>query len=69
MVAKVLVKTGSLIKSWAMMYNAVSREVLLYGSEIWVVTDEIMTVLEVFHHMIYRWIMGMKSRKGDSGEW
>ena len=52
-----------------MMYKAVVQAVLLYGSEIWVVTDVMMTVLEGFHHMIARWITGMSARKGNVGEW
>ena len=42
-----------------MMYKAVVQAVLLYGSEIWVVTDVMMTVLDVFHHMIAIWITGI----------
>ena len=38
--------------------------VLLYGSEIWV-----MTVLEGFYHKITRQIAGMTVRKGHKGKW
>ena len=41
--------------------------VILYRSEIWVMTDEIMTVLEGFHHRIARRIAGMTTRKGNRG--
>ena len=44
MVENLLRKTWSLIKSQEMMYKAVVQSVLLYGSEIWVVTDTMMTV-------------------------
>ena len=47
------------------MYKAAVQEVLLYGSEIWVVTDVIKIVLEVFHHRITRRIVGMKLQRCD----
>ena len=57
-------KTGVSIKSHAMMYKAVVQAVihvivqavLLYMSEIFVVTDVIMAVLEEFHHRTARQI-------------
>ena len=42
---------------------------LLYGIEIWVMTDTMMTVLYRFHNRISRRIAGTKERKGDSREW
>ena len=68
-VAEVLGNTGVLVKAQAMMCKAVVQELILYGSEIWVVTKKIMTFLEVFHHGISRQIMGMKEWMGDGGEW
>ena len=44
-VEKVLDKTVDLIKSRAVMYKAVVQAVILYGSEIWVVTYAMMTVM------------------------
>ena len=54
MVTKVLVKTGYMIKSRAMMYKAVFQAVILYGSEIMVDVETMITVLEGFHHRIAR---------------
>ena len=68
LVVKVLGKTGDPVKSRVMMYKLVVQPVLLYGSEIWVVTKKIMTFLEVFHHGISRRIMGMKEWMVDGGE-
>ena len=45
MVAKVLGKTRAPIKLCAMVYKVVFQVVLLYGRKIWVVTDEMMTVI------------------------
>ena len=41
MVEKVMGKTRALIKYQGVMYKVVVQEILLYGSEIWVVPDEI----------------------------
>ena len=67
MVSKVLGKTGEPIKSWEIIYKPVVQLVLLYGSEIWVVTDVMMTVLEGFHHRIARRIEGMIVKNGNGG--
>ena len=68
MVAKVLGKTVVIIKAHSKMYKMLVRAVLLYGREIWVVTDVMMTVLEGFHHKTARRIAEMTSRRGNSGE-
>ena len=66
--AKVLENTRELIKSQKMTYKAVVQTVLLYGRKVWVVTDEIMTMIEGFHYSITRQIAGMTAKKGDGGE-
>ena len=68
MVAKVMDKTGGMIKAREMMYKAVVQAVRLYGSERWVVTDKMMMVLEGFHQTIERRIAGMTERRGNIGE-
>ena len=42
---------------------------ILYESESWVVTDTLMKVLEGFHHIISRRIVGITARRGAGGEW
>ena len=69
MAEKVPGKTGVPIKARAMMYKEVAQEVILYGSERWLVMYEMMTVLEGFHHNNTRRIVGMTARRGDGGEW
>ena len=66
-VEKVLGKKGAPIKDRPMMYKAILQAVLLYGSESWVVTDAMMTVLEGFHHMILIRIARMMARMGGGG--
>ena len=48
-----------------MMYKMVVHAVLLHGREIWVVTDAIMTVLEIFHQRIDRQVARMILTKGN----
>ena len=52
-----------------MMYKAVTQSVLLYGSEIWVVTEYMIQVLGGFHHQVTRHITGMTATCGACGEW
>ena len=45
MIARVLAKTGATVRDHEMMYKAVSQSVMLYVSDIWVVTGEMLNVL------------------------
>ena len=42
---------------------------LLNGSEIWLVTGEILKILEGFHHQAARRITGMTDTRGAYKEW
>ena len=46
----------------AMFYKAVLQAVMIYGSEIWVITYSMMKVLKGFHHQINQSIMGKIER-------
>ena len=67
MLEKVFGKMGDPIKDQMIIYKAVVQVVLLYGSEILMIMDTMVTVLEVFHHSITRRIAGMIAQRGDSG--
>ena len=54
MLSTVLGKMGAPINARSMMYKVVVKEVLMYGSEIWVMTDIMIMVLEGFHQKIAR---------------
>ena len=69
MIEGVMAKTGETVQDRGMMYNAVDQLVLLYGSELWVVTWEMLKVSEGFHHWEERWITGMTATHGAGGEW
>ena len=61
MIARVLAKTGEMVRAWGIMYKAMAQLVRLYASEIWVVTVEMVKVLEGFHHRSSRQIMGIEA--------
>ena len=50
------------------MHKAVTHSVLLYGNEIWVVTGEMLKVLEGFHNWVVRRITGMTEIHGTDRE-
>ena len=69
MIARVMAKTGATVRERGMMYKAVDQSVIMYVSEIWVATGEILKVLEGFHHWVERRITGMTATHGAGGEW
>ena len=52
-----------------MMYKSVVQSVFLYRSESWVVMGEMIKLIEGFHHLIARIIMGMTVQRMTGGEW
>ena len=68
MVEKVIGKTGTPIKARVIVYKAVLQQLLLYDSERWVMTDVMMTVLEVLHHRIVRQIKRMAVWRVKNGK-
>ena len=52
-----------------MMYKGVVHMVLLYRGESWVVTDEILKVMEGFHHIVDWHIAGMTYWQVGEGVW
>ena len=68
MVAKVQTKAGAAVQAWVMMYEAVVQTVLMYWSEIQVVTGAMLIVIEGFNHRVDRQITRKTAyRAGDSG--
>ena len=49
--------------------KAAVQLVLLYRTESWVVTDEMLKVIEGFHHHLARKITGMTAHRTTGGEW
>ena len=50
---------GATVRDRGEMYKAVAQLVLLYGSDSWVVTGEMLKVREEFHHRAVRQITGL----------
>ena len=64
MIAKVLERTVATVWAHGAMYKAVEQLVIIYGSNIWVVTRYILKVLTAFHHRAERRITGMTKKLG-----
>ena len=58
MLSGVLVKMGAMVRPRGVFYKLMVQAVLLYGSEIWDITDSMMKVLERFCHCIAWRIVG-----------
>ena len=69
MIVRVLEKTGATVRAHGMMYNAVAHYVLLYGSEGWVMTWDMLKLLKGFHHRAARRITGTTATRGSGWEW
>ena len=57
------------MRNWRDMYKEVAQSMLLYSSDIWVVTWDIIKALEGSHHQAARRIMGMTAKREAGGEW
>ena len=69
MIKRVLSKTGATVRDRGMMYKVVTQSVILYGSDRWLVTGNMLKVLEGFHNRTARWITGMMATRGAVREW
>ena len=52
-----------------MFYKAIVQSVLLYGSETWAVTPQMLKILDSFHHRIARRITNTMPKQIANGEW
>ena len=68
MISKVLTKKGATVWSLGMLYKVMAQMVLLCGSEIWVVTGDMLKLLEGFHNWAARRITGMTACNTEDGE-
>ena len=50
MVANVVKKMGEMVRVKGIIYKTFIQTLMLYGSEIWVVTGDMLKVIEGFHH-------------------
>jgi hypothetical protein len=69
-ISRVLARASAFPRISALFYKATVQTVLLYGSETWVITDEILQLLTSFHHSIARRLTGRFPRPDpDTNEW
>ena len=64
MIVRVLGRMGATVQAQGSMYKALDQSVLLYGSESWVVTGEMLKVLTLFHHWVSLLITSMTAKYG-----
>ena len=62
-------KTEAMVQDCGVIYKVVEQMVVLYASNIWVMTGAMLKVLEGFHHRSDRRIVGMTAQSTDGGEW
>jgi hypothetical protein len=69
-ISRVLARESATPRISALFYKATIQTVLLFGSETWVITDEILQLLTSFHHGIARRLTGRYPRPiADTDEW
>ena len=66
---KVPTKAVSTVRARGMFYKVLFQMMFLYGSEIWMLTGVILTVLESFHNRMARRIVGKTYRHAGDGGW
>jgi hypothetical protein len=70
MISRVLAREGASPRISAMFYKATIQTILLYGSETWVITSDILQVLRSFHHSVARRLTGRYPYQlPDSNDW
>ena len=60
---------GDIVQARGEMYKTVAQSVILYDSERWVATRDMLKVLTEFHHWAAQRITGMMEKRGAGGEW
>ena len=69
MVARLLERTGAMVRAQGDLYKVVMQSVMLCGSENWVVIGDILRVLAGLHHWLAWRITGMTEKREAGGEW
>ena len=69
MLGKVATNTGATVWARGVLYMTAVQLVLLYGSESWMITGDMLKVLGGFHNWVSRSITGITARHTTSGEW
>ena len=66
---EVLTKEGAAVRARAMIYKEVVQTLFLYGSDIWMVTGEMVTVIGGLYHQVTKKIAVNTARRAGDGRW
>ena len=67
--ARVLGREGGDLRVSRSFYTSVTQQVLLFGSETWVLTKKMDSALDAFQGRVTRRLTGRQSRRGRDGTW
>ena len=67
--SRILIREGADPKVSVHFYKAVSKAVLLFGSETWVLTPRMEKALDSFQHRVTRHLTGRQPRRWGDGRW
>ena len=67
--ARVLGREGADPKVSRVLYTAITQQVLLFGSETWVLTQKMESALDAFQVRVARRLTGRQPRCGRDGQW
>jgi Reverse transcriptase (RNA-dependent DNA polymerase) len=68
-ISRLLTREGTYPKAMASFYKAIVQSVLLYGSESWVLSQEMERKLQSFHHRCARYIAREHIQQDEQGNW
>ena len=68
-IGRILSKKGASPKAMGTFYKTIVQSVLLYGSETWTISKQMMKILRSFHRRCGRFIMGKHIWQDSNGEW
>ena len=68
-VSRILGREGADAKTSGMFYVAIVQQILLFGSETWVVSPRVLSALESLHHRVARRLAGKMPRRLPDGSW
>ena len=68
-IGRILSKKGADAKTMGTFYKTIIQSVLLYGSETWVTSKQMIRMLRSFHHRCARFITGKHIWQDTEGNW
>jgi hypothetical protein len=69
LISRPLIKTGVDPRQIGLFYKTIVQAVLLHGSESWVITPQLLSILNGWHHRMARRIFGLMPTREHDGTW